>query len=114
MEIEITQQRYNPLLKRKEVSFVLRHAEAGGTPPRLEVRKTLAEVLKTNLDVIYVKRIETKAGTMLAKGEANAYDSAQQGRLIEPRYIIARNTTEESEASAEKTENPQEPAQKEE
>jgi small subunit ribosomal protein S24e len=107
MEIKITQQRYNPLLKRKEIAFELEHVQTRGTPPRLEVRKTLAELLKTNLDAVYVKRIETKAGTMLATGEANAYDSAQQGRVVEPKYILARNLPEEKEASSEKTETPQ-------
>jgi small subunit ribosomal protein S24e len=114
MEIKITQQRYNPLLKRKEIVFELDHAQTRGTPSRLEVRKTLAEMLKANLDVVYVKLIETKAGTMLAKGEANAYDSAQQARLIEPKYIIVRNIPEEKQASAEKTEAPKQPAPKEE
>jgi len=114
MEIKITQQRYNPLLKRREIVFELDHAQTRGTPSRLEVRKTLAETLKTNLDVVYVKLIETKAGTMLAKGEANAYDSVQQARLIEPKYVIARNIPEEKQALAEKTATPKQPAQKEE
>jgi small subunit ribosomal protein S24e len=114
MEIKITQQSYNPLLKRREVVFELDHAQTRGTPSRLEIRKALTEMLKTNLDVVYVKLIETKAGTMLAKGEANAYDSAQQARIIEPKYIIARNIPEEKQDSAEKTETPKQPAQKEE
>lgn len=113
MEVKITQQRYNPLLKRREVAFELEHAQTRSTPTRLEVRKTLAEILKTNLDLVYVKRVETKTGTMIAVGEANAYDSAQQARLIEPKHIIARNIPEEK-APAEQTETPEQPAQKEE
>jgi len=106
MEIKITQQQYNPLLKRREIVFEVDHAQTKGTPTRLEIRKTLAEMLRTNPDVVYVKRIETKAGTMVAMGEANAYDSLEQAKLVEPKYIIARNMPKEKKEPAEKPEAP--------
>jgi len=102
MEIKITQQQYNPLLKRREVTFNVEHTQTKGTPPRLEIRRTLAEMLKTNPDLVYVKRIETKAGTMLAVGQANAYDSVEQAKLVEPEYIISRNMPKEQKEAAEK------------
>jgi len=97
------------LLKRREIAFEVEHKETKGTPARLEIRKTLAEILKTNPEVVYVKRIETKAGTMLAIGEANAYDSVEQARLVEPKYIIARNLPKEKKEPAEKPEAPKQP-----
>jgi len=91
MKVKINSQQYNPLLKRKEITFEVRHEETKGTPPRFEVRKELATLLKANYETVYVKRLETKTGTMTAFGEANAYDSVEQAKLLEPEYIIARN-----------------------
>ncbi len=91
MKVKISSQQYNPLLKRKEIMFEVRHEETKGTPPRFEVRKELAALLKTDYETVYVKRLETKTGTMTAVGEANAYDSVDQAKILEPEYIIARN-----------------------
>lgn len=109
MEIKIISEKYNPLLKRKEVIFQVEHEQIRGTPPRFEVRTKLAEMLKMNLDRIYVKKLETKTGTMVALGEANAYDSVEQAMFIEPKFIIERNTPKEKE---EKLEKPEEKAEK--
>lgn len=112
MEIKITQQRYNALLKRKEVVFEVEHSQTKGTPSRLEMRARLAELLKTNLDVVYIRKVETKSGTMMAVGEANAYDGSEQAKLIEPAYIVARNTPKEKKETAEKPEEPKAAPQK--
>lgn len=112
MELTITQQQYNPLLKRKEIAFTINHSQTRGTPTRLEVRSALADMLKTKTDVVYVKSIKTKAGTMTAIGEANAYDSLEQAQHIEAKYIIERNQPKEKKEAAEKTEAPPAPAEK--
>jgi small subunit ribosomal protein S24e len=109
MEVKIISQKYNPLLKRKEVIFEVRHEQTKGTPPRFEIRTKLAERLKMKLEQVYVKKVETKTGTMIALGEANAYDSVEQAMLTEPKYVIERNTPkekaeEEKPKKAEKTE----------
>jgi ribosomal protein S24E len=105
MKVKITSKEYNPLLKRKEVAFEVEHAETRGTPPRFEVRKKLAAKLKTDLELVYIKRMETKTGTMIAVGEANAYDSIEQARLVEPEHMIARNMPpEKSEEKKEEKE----------
>jgi len=109
MEVKIVQQQYNPLLKRKELAFEIKHDQTRGTPSRLEVRQKLAEMLKTNLELVYVKRIETKTGTMKARGEANAYDTMEQVKLVEPQYIIERNLPEEKKEAAAKAEEPKKP-----
>ena len=95
MKINITSQQHNPLLKRKEITFEVKHEETKATPSRYEIRKKLAETLKTNIELLYIRRVETKTGTMLATGEANLYDSPEQVKLVEPEHIIARNTPPE-------------------
>ncbi len=91
MKVKITSKEYNPLLKRKEVAFKLDHSQTKGTPSRFEVRKMIAAELKTDLELVYIKKIETKTGTMIAFGEANAYDSVEQVKLVEPEHIVVRN-----------------------
>jgi small subunit ribosomal protein S24e len=91
MEVKITSQNENPLLKRKEIQFEVDHDKTGSTPARLEIRKAVANALKANVDLVFVKRFETKTGTHTAAGTANLYDSVEQAKLIEPEYIVKRN-----------------------
>jgi ribosomal protein S24E len=116
MKLKIVSKEQNPLMKRKEVTFRVEHAQTGGTPTRVEVRKQLATLLKSDLKLVYVKQLETKTGTMIAVGEANAYDSMEQAKLMEPKHIIARNAIpeekpEEAQAQEEKAEKPEEKSQ---
>ena len=114
MKVKIVSKEQNPLLKRKEVTFRIEHAQNGGTPTRLEVRKQLATLLKTDIELVYIKQLETKTGTMIAMGEANAYESIEQANLIEPKHIIARNAPPEKPEKAEEPQTPEEPIEKEE
>jgi ribosomal protein S24E len=110
MKLKIVSKEQNPLMKRREVTFSVEHAQTGGTPTRVEVRKQLATLLKTDLDLVYIKQLETKTGTMVAVGEANAYDSVEQAKLMEPKHIIARNAIpEEKPEEPEKAEEPEKP-----
>jgi len=101
MEVKIVSQKHNPLLRRKELAFKVKHEEGGGTPHLFEVRRRLAEMLRTELELVYIKKIQTKTGTMLATGEANAYDNLEQAQLVEPKHIIARNAPPEKPKSEE-------------
>jgi ribosomal protein S24E len=91
MKLKVTVQNYNPLLKRKEVTFEVEHAPKEGTPTRTELRKSLAENLKANVDLIFIKRAVTKKGSMLTVGEANVYDTQEQVKIVEADHIITRN-----------------------
>lgn len=91
MKVNIISEENNPLLKRKELTLSIEHIQNGGTPTRLEVSKQIASLLKTNPQLVYVKNLETKTGTMIAIGEANVYNSIEQAKLVEPKHIIARN-----------------------
>ena len=91
MKVNIISEENNPLLNRKELTISIEHLQNGGTPPRTEVSKQIASLLKTNPQLVYVKNLETKTGTMIALGEANVYASLDQAKLVEPKHIIARN-----------------------
>jgi small subunit ribosomal protein S24e len=95
MEVKILSERENPLLKRMEITFQVEHSQTGCTPPRLEVRRAIANALEKDADLVFIKKIETKTGTHIAIGTANAYHSPEQARLIEPEYVIKRNSPPE-------------------
>lgn len=93
MKVKIASQESNPLLKRKEVAFEVEHGEIGGTPSCFEVRKKLTSLLNKNLELVYVKRLETKTGTKVSVGESSVYNTIEQAQLVEPKHIIARNAS---------------------
>jgi small subunit ribosomal protein S24e len=95
MEVKIISEKENPLLKRREVYFQMEHSQTGNTPPRLEVRKLVATAVKKDADLVFIKKVETKTGTRTAFGVANVYDSVEQAKLIEPKYIVERNVPPE-------------------
>jgi small subunit ribosomal protein S24e len=102
MEIKILAENENQLLKRREVTFQVEHDQTGSTPPRLEVKNALAKLLKKDANLVFIKKLETKTGTHVAVGLANVYDSMEQAKLIEPEYIIKRNTPPEKPKEEEK------------
>jgi len=115
MEVKITEEQKNILLKRREILFEVEHSQTKGTPSRFEIRSKLAEMLKTKPELVYIKRVETKTGTMEARGEANAYESVEQAKLVEPEYIVARNMpSEKKEKAEEKVEAPPKKEEKQE
>ena len=95
MEVKIVSRKENPLLKRREIRFQVEHDQAGSTPPRLEIRKAVANALELDANLVFVKKLETKTGMQTAIGAANIYDSIEQAKLIEPEYIIKRNVPPE-------------------
>jgi small subunit ribosomal protein S24e len=91
MEVKILSENENPLLKRREVIFQVKHDQTGSTPSRLEVKNAIAKILKTNVNLVFIKKLETKTGTRKSVGLANVYDSLEHAKLIEPEYIVKRN-----------------------
>ncbi|MCW4016491.1 MAG: hypothetical protein NWF06_08990 [Candidatus Bathyarchaeota archaeon] len=95
MKVNIISKEQNTLMKRKEITFNVDHAQDGGTPSRVEVSRGLASLLKTKPELVFVKNMKTKTGTMISVGEANVYDSIDQAKLMEPKHVIARNVIPE-------------------
>jgi len=91
MKVKIVSTKENPLLKRKEVNFTVEQDIRGKTPTRVEVKKALAAELKTSEELVFVEKMQTLTGTNVAAGAANAYETMEQARRIEPEYIVKRN-----------------------
>lgn len=100
MEVKIVSLKQNPLLKRKEVAFKVEHGPQDKTPPRLEVKKALAAELKMSEALVFVENMRTLTGTSTAVGIANAYETVEQAKLVEPTYIVKRNLPEKPKEEA--------------
>ena len=94
MELKILSKKENPLLKRKEVKFTVVHTQ-GKTPARLDIKRSIASELQISGKLVFVKKMKTMTGTNTAVGEANAYETEVQAKLIEPAYIMKRNSPPE-------------------
>jgi small subunit ribosomal protein S24e len=95
MEVKIVSTKKNSLLKRKEVDFRVDQGLKGKTPTRLEVKKAIAAQLKMKEELVFIKKMKTMTGTNIAVGVANAYETLEQAKFIEPEYIRKRNSPPE-------------------
>lgn len=95
MEVKIVSTKKNSLLKRKEVDFRVDQGLKGKTPTRLEVKKAIAAQLKMKEELVFIKKMKTMTGTNITVGVANAYETLEQAKFIEPEYIRKRNSPPE-------------------
>ena len=91
---KLKEDRYNPLLRRREVIVEIWHIGLP-TPTRLEVRKEIANMFKVSEDRVFVRHIYTEFGIGKSKVEAHIYDDPEFGKKIEPLYIQLRNMPRE-------------------
>ncbi len=100
MKIKIVSDRYNALLRRREIALEVYHP-GRPSPTRAEVRKALASLLGKSCEVTYIIRMVTKTGTHVAVGEAEIYDAVEDALAILPKHIIERHKRAEGAEGAE-------------
>jgi len=93
MEIRIRRDVFNPLLRRREVSFLANHSSSS-TPKLYDVRKSMAAKFGVKEDVVFIRSLETLTGTTVTVGEAEVYDSEEAAKKVVPSYLLARNMAE--------------------
>ena len=93
-EIVISEEKKNPLIERKELSFRVDHFGAG-TPNRLEVKKKIAALQGTDEKLTIIKDLETHFGVSYTLGKAYIYDSIKDLSFFEPFHIQVRNLEKE-------------------
>jgi len=100
MEITPTRDTYNPVLRRREVTFHVEHSIAA-TPRLYDVRKQLAARYGRSEELVFIRRLVTLTGTTKAVGEAEVYDSVEDASSLVPKHIVARNLPERHKAGME-------------
>jgi small subunit ribosomal protein S24e len=93
MEIEVTEKRDNPLLKRTDVRFKVAHLGAP-TPKREDVRDKLAATLSAKKDLVLVDKMTSSFGLGETSGLARVYADVDGMAKVERRYLLKRNGLE--------------------
>ncbi|MHA1986935.1 MAG: 30S ribosomal protein S24e [Promethearchaeota archaeon] len=94
LNIEITEEKKNPLIDRLELTFRVDHFGAG-TPNRLEVKKKIAAMQGSNENLTIVKKLETHFGNSSTLGVVYIYENSKDLQFYEPFHIQVRNLDKE-------------------
>lgn len=89
-DIRIAEEKYNPLIGRKELNIVISHVGAG-TPQRYYIREQIAKILSVPIESVYVISVRTRYGQGLSYARVHVYDDPKRGEEIEDEYIKRRN-----------------------
>ncbi len=104
MELQVTQERENQLLSRKEV--IVQIKVEGTTPSREEIHNALQKYFTAAADEIIIDKVKHPFGTKSAKVFAKIYSNKEMAKR-EPAYKIKRGM-KETKAEDKKEEEKQE------
>jgi len=91
MDVEITKERENQLLGRKEIYFKLKHGAEGASPNREAARNALIKALRCSPNLLVIDKMRTEFGRKETIGYAKVYGSEERLKEIEREHIIERN-----------------------
>lgn len=84
MEIDVKNKKENVLLSRFEVTASITY-EKGATPSNEQVQAALAKELKSDKDMLSIKKIKTHYSMPNATVSANLYMNKEDMQLLEPK-----------------------------
>lgn len=93
MDIQITNDKKNEFLKRREVAFTVKFD--GPTPSRQQVFDKLTALLNLNQNVLVLHSLKTRFGTMKIVGIARIYDDEGSKSRLERAYLSTRGKGKE-------------------
>ncbi|TKJ18100.1 MAG: 30S ribosomal protein S24e [Promethearchaeota archaeon Loki_b32] len=97
LNIEITEEKKNPLIERTELTFRIDHF-GKGTPNRLEVKKKIAALQGSDEKLTIIKKLDTRFGASYAIGKVYIYIDAKELQYYEPLHIQVRNLEKDKRA----------------
>jgi len=98
LDIQIINEKNNPILNRREIHFKVTHDEA--TPSRKSIVDKLAATQNSKAGLVYVDSLKTEFGKRETIGYAKIYETAERAKQIERAHIIERNTFVKPEEAA--------------
>jgi small subunit ribosomal protein S24e len=90
LDIQVIEEKTNPMLNRREVVFKVIHDES--TPSRKSVVERLAATLNSKPGLVFVDGLRTEFGKRETFGYAKIYESAERAKQVERPHIMERNT----------------------
>ncbi len=88
-EVRILKEVENPLLKRREIVFEIKHP-GGQTPTMVEAREAVSALKKIPVEAVYVQSLRSVSGRQSSIGKAHVYFSPEHTR-IEPLHVKVAN-----------------------
>lgn len=96
-QISIIEDKFNPLLERREVKI---EVASKSTPKRDLLRKSVAASLKVPLDCVYVRSCLSSFGTNVSVCRVHVYKDPERAKKLEPKHVQLRNLSREERAQA--------------
>lgn len=90
MDIQVIQEKNNPMLNRREIVFKVIYDEA--TPSRKSIVDKIAATMNSKQGLVIVDNIKTEFGKREGIGYAKIYENADRVKQVERPHIIERNT----------------------
>jgi len=90
MDVEIIDQRQNPLLNRKEIKFKILHPKEP-TPNRDSARDKIASMSNAKKEQVIIDSLDTTFGKSETTGYAKVYPSKEEAMKNERKYELIRN-----------------------
>jgi len=94
LNIEIIEEKKNPLIDRTEIKFRIDHF-GKGTPNRLEVKKKISAMQGSNEKLTIIKKLNTYFGASYTIGKACIYSNSKDLQYFEPFHVQVRNLNNE-------------------
>ncbi|MDO9516703.1 MAG: 30S ribosomal protein S24e [Methanosarcinaceae archaeon] len=89
MDINITEDKNNALLNRREIKFTVKFE--GPTPSRNDVKGKLVAMLNASLDLTIIQKMDSEYGMQELSGYVKIYEDAARMTQVERDYSIKRN-----------------------
>ncbi len=90
MDIQVLQEKNNPMLNRREVVFKVTHDDV--TPSRLSIIDRLAATMNSKRGLVIIDSIKTEFGKRESIGYAKIYENEERAKQVERAHILDRNT----------------------
>ncbi len=98
MEIQIINDRTNPILNRREILLKVKEK---ATPSRIEVKGKLAALLNSKPELIVVEHLDTIYGKQELVGTACIYQSEERLKQLAHQHLVARDAPKAKEGATE-------------
>ncbi len=91
---EVVEEKYNPLVNRKEITLAIYHI-GKGTPQRKIMREKVATAYGVEINRVYIRNILGEFGIGRSKAIVHIYDSVERAKMFEPPHVIRKNEGEQ-------------------
>lgn len=89
VNLTILEEKQNPLLHRKEISFEVNH-EKSPTPRKAEIKTKIAATYTADPDLIQIISMKIKTNAWKTVGTAHIYSSLEDAKRIIPKHLLQR------------------------